>query len=417
MLFTRRKMPPPFSESLKTTKKQSWLIAFASVVSMVLLTSLIFSRNSFACERDGIESDMPGNMDATTHTIIDHQRPNQTSEHATVMGMATNYHVGEFRNFVGSLRKSGFLGNIILAISPDPKPGVVEYLTRNNVTMKRLTMVDCKTDIMGVDASKKADLNEHDIEVMTCADPYPDLKVRWGRFALLRDYLFLCKECTGPVLVADVRDTVFQRDPFGPEAPPVTGLQVFEEHRTIRTTHWIVKFPIEKCKDISFNQPMLCSGTTIGTRIAMLRYLSDMVNEMKIWMQDPKCCCNKMSGDDQAIHNYLYYSGKLPYANAIKNRMGLVNTVGGQGSLIFEANRERIVELAKVPKEETSHMALTSKVNEAKGVWLGLEYDLTDEQGFFINYDGERSFVIHQYDRFGPRLSIWLDKSGLRDHE
>jgi hypothetical protein len=180
---------------------------------------------------------------------------------------------------------------------------------------------------------------------MTCAHPYPDLKARWGRFALLHDYLEECQECTGPVLVADVRDTFFQRDPFGSEAPPVEGLQVFEEYRVMRTTHWLVKLPVEKCKQIKiFDEPMLCSGTTVGTREAMLQYLEAMVTEMREWMKDTNCCCNKMNGDDQSIHNYLYYTGKLPYAIPQKNRVGLVNTVGAQGSMLMNAKKKHNME-------------------------------------------------------------------------
>ena len=255
--------------------------------------------------------------------------PNQSSRTATVMGMATNYDVNVYKRFVGSLRATGYLGNIILAVSPTPKPGVEEYLTQEGVIMKRLNYVNCSSDILKGATPE----NAHAVEVMTCADPYPDLKVRWGRFALLRDYLAECIECTGPVLVADVRDTFFQRDPFGPEAPETIGLHLAEEHRTMRTTNWLVDAPVTKCKKIEriFDEPMLCSGTTWGTREAMLKYLQAMVDEMYIWMQHPDCCCNPMNGDDQSIHNYLYYTGKLPFADTAKNRVGLVHTAGVQG--------------------------------------------------------------------------------------
>jgi hypothetical protein len=72
------------------------------------------------------------------------------------MGMATNYDVGVFKRFVGSLRNSGFQGNIILAISPNPKPGVEEYLESRNVTMKKLTIVNCSTDIMETNGGGQA---------------------------------------------------------------------------------------------------------------------------------------------------------------------------------------------------------------------------------------------------------------------
>jgi hypothetical protein len=304
------------------------------------------------------------------------------SSHATVMGMATGYTLSTYQSFVGSLRKSGFKGNIILVIAQDPNPGVESYLKSRGVTMKKLKIVDCA--IKSLEAAEVK--NAHHQEVITCADPYPYLKVRWGRFPILRDLLMECKDCTGPVLITDVRDTYFQRDPFGDGAPMVTGLQVFEEHKTMRTTNWLVEWPVDKCKGIKFDEPMLCSGTTIGTRQAVLDYLQIMHNEMKDWMEDKNCCCNGINGDDQSIHNYLFYTGKLPMATAFPNRMGIVQTVGHQAALIEKS-------------------------------WLGLQFDLVDEDGYFTNYDGSRSRVIHQYDRFKSQLKNWLRKSGMVDEK
>ncbi|CAB9498894.1 expressed unknown protein [Seminavis robusta] len=295
----------------------------------------------------------------------------QDSSHATVMGMAMARDI-----FVGSLRATGFKGNIILAISQDPKEGVEAYLKSQNVTLKRINVINCTYDILTIKGVNKNKLNSHTREVGTCAHPYPDLKIRWSRFALLRDYLEECDKCTGPVLVTDVRDTFFQRDPFGPEAPPVAGLQVFEEHKSQRTTHWLTQFPIEQCKKIPiFNETMLCSGTTIGTRQSMLRYLHDM----------------------------LFYTGKMPYATAQPNRMGLVHTAGKMGGIISKALNNN--------KHEDKNRN-TSPTEESRGDWLGTEYDLTDRQGFFINSDGQRSFAVHQADRFGPRFDYWLWHDG-----
>ena len=40
--------------------------------------------------------------------------------------------------------------------------------------------------------------------------------------------------------------------------------------------------------------------------------------------------------------------------------------------------------------------------------WLPEEYGLVDEQGFFVEPDGTRSRVIHQFDRFGLHYWTWL---------
>jgi hypothetical protein len=299
------------------------------------------------------------------------------SSDATVMAMATGYNLRDNQQFVGSLRKSGFTGHIMLLVSPDIDESVEKYLVEQKVTIKRLQHIQCNYTT----AENKENARIHEKERLTCVHPYPDLKIRWSRFPLLRDLLRDCTECTGPVLVTDFRDTFFQGDPFGAGTHQVTGLEVFQEHKTVTTKHWLVEFPVRDCKGIMLDEPMLCSGTTIGTREDMLKYLSIMQDEMMEWMQDPKCCCFKMSGDDQSIHNYLFYTGKFPFATAIPNRMGTVNTVGVQGSMIFNAHKKTWMD-----QNFTEGQALrkpfegADKDTQGGKRWIGLHFDLTDEE-------------------------------------
>ena len=145
------------------------------------------------------------------------------SSTATVMGMAVGYGLDVYKRFVGSLRKTGYRGHIILGVSPDVKPEVLDYFKTRNVTPKILQFVKCTY-------SKSNNEKGDPFSGKQCAHPYPDIKTRWSRFPLQRDWLQECTTCTGPVLIMDVRDSFFQRDPFGPGSPPITGLQVFQEH-------------------------------------------------------------------------------------------------------------------------------------------------------------------------------------------
>jgi hypothetical protein len=344
------------------------------------------------------------------NSTIARANPPQNSSTATVMAMATGYNLGDYKRFVGSLRKTGYQGHVILAVSPVLEPDVEEYLTSKKVTIKRVSYVNCSHPLL-----KEEEQNgNHDKELVTCVHPYPSLKHRWARFPLLRDYLKECTTCTGPVLITDMRDTLFQRDPFGPEAPlvPPNTLQVFQEHPMVRTTHWLVDWPVGDCKGVHFDKPMLCSGTTVGTRSAMLEYLRVMHAEMDAWMQDPKCCCFKTNGDDQSIHNYLFYSGKLDHiAVAVPDRMGLVNTVGAQAGQIFDhhINSKRALLAAKGENIDDAWGTKFDVKEDSKGNWLGLHYGMTDEEGYFTNYNGERSFIAHQIDRFGPVYMNWIE--------
>jgi hypothetical protein len=396
-----------FLGSPKSSSGRGYSALFKIVIALGFISLLYTSSGYFSNHNSSYELLASG----TTQQV-----QVQSSRHATVMGMATNLHIYAFKTFVGSLRNSGFQGHIILIVE-NLGDGAKEYLESQNVTMKFLKQTNCTFD-PSASTRKKNEEDMHHVERYTCADPYPSLKLRWGRFALLRDYLRDCRECAGPVLVTDVRDTFFQRDLFGPDAPPVEGLQVFEEHPSQRTTHWITQGPIEECKKIKiFDRVMLCSGTTIGTRQAMLDYLGAMVQEMQEWMSQPDCCCQSMSGDDQSIHNWLYYEGKLgPHVTAVPNAQGLVNTVGVMGSRIHDAKRDRGIALG-MTEGDALDKPYTSQEDVANGKWLGVEYGMTDDQGYFRNLDWERSFVIHQFDRFGHFLDDWLWTHGpLKGH-
>jgi hypothetical protein len=249
---------------------KSLLVAFFFL--MVVHTYSFITRTDIVVrEPTRTNADSPQSSSSNTQKVLNQQNGGPTedlSKTATVMGMATNYRLQTFRQFVGSLRKSGYMGNIILGVSPeaDMPDNVKNYLKSWDVVMKHIQYVNCT----------------HNLGSEGCAHPYQDIKLRWSRFPLLRDWLQECDRCTGPVLVSDVRDAYFQENPFGrskstgQNPPPVEGLQVFEENPIRTTDHWLVKWPVKECKGIEFSKPMLCSGTTIGTREAMLRYLTDM---------------------------------------------------------------------------------------------------------------------------------------------
>jgi hypothetical protein len=334
-----------------------------------------------------IENPFRSDANTATSTTTD------PSASATVMASATNYDIATYRRFVGSLRQSGYTGHIMIGLQPDPSPKIINYLTQRNVTVHILSWVNCTYTSM--------DSSESDIfQQTTCAYPYPDIKIRWSRFPLFRDWLLACTTCTGPVLVTDARDVIFQRNPFGDDVPSsVQGLQVFQEHVNMTTTNWLTEWPIRECKGVTYKEPMLCSGTTIGTREAMLQYLAIMYEEMKVWISDPKCRFD-INGDDQSIHNYLYYSGRLPFATSIPNRHGgIVNTIGHHAAQLYKQYIR--TDNSSVPDRATYPGANAQ-------TWIGPEFNLTNADGWFIEFDGSISRVVHQWDRFNAPYVHWL---------
>lgn len=163
------------------------------------------------------------------------------------------------------------------------------------------------------------------------------------------------------VLLTDLRDVLFQRDPF---EEPLDSLEVFLEvpshalatEVSNRTWNEALFDPsyLERFGDLTVS----CSGTVIGPRAAILDYLKEMQGET-IWRRRP------LGAADQAIHNYLIRTDRLPAARVVANEHGRVLTM-------FE---------------------MTSVRRNAAGE--------------ICNADGSVPAVLHQYDRI-PSLAAEL---------
>lgn len=155
------------------------------------------------------------------------------------------------------------------------------------------------------------------------------------------------------VLVTDVRDVLFQDDPF---RQPVTGLELFTEEagvtigKQVANRDWILDLYGPSVLAQLEAKPVSCCGTVIGDRASVLHYLAEMRQE-SFWRRKP------LTAHDQGIHNYLLWTGRLAPMRLVANGEGRVLT-----------------------------MALMATIDR-------------NEQGFVINRDGSVPAVIHQYDR------------------
>lgn len=108
------------------------------------------------------------------------------------------------------------------------------------------------------------------------------------------------------VLLTDVRDVVFQDNPF---STPADALHVFEEYggitlgNQINNAKWIdTLYGADALADLA-PFPIICCGVTLGSTSAMIEYLRlmchDIVTRYSGW------------GTDQGIHNYLVRKERL----------------------------------------------------------------------------------------------------------
>jgi len=212
--------------------------------------------------------------------------------HDSIMGLAAWPSAMDiFQKLVGSLRTSGFDGHIILGVHEHLPFEEKKYLIKMDVTFYAVPFVKCNDSIAtgGGGSGVRG----------YCSKSHEDLKLEWGRFEMALEWLHACEQCTGWTLVCDTRDLFFQANPFANlPSPPNTSpyeLMFIEE---------ISKHTCPKKNDpkryyvlgTSFYQgrkgdcygeyhldfmdrPVLCSGTIIGNRHGMERFLAVYVDE------------------------------------------------------------------------------------------------------------------------------------------
>lgn len=265
--------------------------------------------------------------------------------HDAVMGLAT-YHeddVEVFRKLVGSLRTAGFDGHIILGVTPSITNTVQSYLIKMDVTFYGVEKVPCDKSI--TDGGEGGVRN-------TCAKGVENLTVEKGRFEMSRQWLHACKACTGWVLLMDTRDIFFQRPPFTGIPPPDKSpydLLLIEEiapysqpkrenPRTDMTSlsngwyqgsdggcyghHYHKKYA---------DRAILCSGTIIGNRRGIDRFLAVFVDEFLENNKKPNLICKSSETPDQLILQPTYYSGYFGDFERTRTSpwgAGPVNTIG-----------------------------------------------------------------------------------------
>lgn len=127
------------------------------------------------------------------------------------------------------------------------------------------------------------------------------LHIACARFVYYRNYLRECGDAYDYVMLTDIRDVLFQADPFAFELPKGLGVFLEGDSKTLGTcatnAGWMREaFGDKVLKELSA-QPISCAGTVLGTKKAVCDYLDSMVH----WL----CISKKRRAIDQAVHNYI----------------------------------------------------------------------------------------------------------------
>jgi len=259
---------------------------------------------------------------------------------------ATGFAKDTYRRFAGSLAATGFDGNVVI------------FTTAREIAdgglLELQDEIDCLTLSPIAEMADPGDINCH-------------------RYRHFRDYLTVRVQDFDRVMLSDARDVIFQRDisryPFAPDA----DLFLAEEEKLIGdcpiNSGWILDLYGPEHLDEVRRQPVLCSGTTLGSAAAMVHYLDAMVEQVDRFDEEFRRRFGHLGGIDQGMHNGLYQLGLLPdlEIRPVPNRENLVYTIG--------------------------HVAHDDP-----------DRPFLDAEGRFISQLGELCYCVHQFDRLDAHV-------------
>lgn len=257
-----------------------------------------------------------------------------------VMGYATGYGPAEIEIFVRSLR-AHFDGRVVLFVDQG-RPDLDELLTTYDVTAEAPPVGDVWS-------------------------PHPVV----ARFAAYESWLAE-RPWISEVLLTDVRDVVFQGDPF---AEPVSRVEAFIESEgealaghAFNMKH-LRAVAGEALTQAVADKPCLCVGTVIGPTRAMIQLCRVLLMIAAI----PRSGVGASFGSDQAAHNLAIHLGLVDAE--IRPNYSRVATIG---------------------------------LSAADGLKVR-------DDGLIVNPDGSVSPVVHQYDRHAHLTTAVQARWGRED--
>lgn len=272
-----------------------------------------------------------------------------------IICFAAGYKWNNIKNFVLSLRFHKYNGDIFLFIKEDQENILKEYFYKYNV--KYLLINDnypfySNKNIEYIISNKE--LNK----CMLKKRNYGSYKWHTYRFSLIYCFLSIYGKRYSNILSCDVRDIIFQSNPFLWNIED--HLYLVEETDYIRikdnkcNDKWIKKY--KHYKDVRMCK-ILNSGVIIGKTNLFIKFYKRYIDFLDK---------NYVNTAEQGALNYFFYTNNLNDNNVIINRngYGFVATVG------LEVELKHSTDL------------------------------FPQEDNFIYNYDGSKPCMIHQYDRY-----------------
>ena len=239
--------------------------------------------------------------------------PPDPDDRRVVLGAAIGFDVEQVRIFVESLR-ANYAGDVLLLIRW-PGLRIARYLESRGINVIRVFQTRSFTR-----------------------------SVHARRYAIYLDYLRAGLARYDQVMISDVRDVVFQRNPFDGITSPKCHFYLESAVRTIGEdpTNWRWVRGCFSAAEAERLAPcrISCSGITIGGASAILAYLERMVARIRTM---PWRIYRRIGhGYDQAIHNYLVHLDPAIDGIVVDNNRHIA-TMALEPRAFYRVDRESLI--------------------------------------------------------------------------
>ncbi len=292
-----------------------------------------------------------------------------------ILGSATGYTFKQIAHFVRSLRGSGYTGRLALLthdLSEEDRQAFERYAVEAVPAEQMLRRLGEGFTYRRFHGPKWGRLHRSYPAWISVLPLTGSVKaalmgrlnrlfhhIACSRYSYYLQYLKTSGKGCQRVILADVRDVVFQADPFAALDGVELGFALEPEHYRYGTgtpdDGWLKKLYGEDEWRKLEGKRTSCCGTLFGTRAAMIGYLEIMCAELA--RLGPRIM--GYHGFDQGAHNWLWHAGRFGQPTLFENFAGPVLTMG------------------------------TAKPEE-------LTFDSDDR---LLNRDGSVIAVVHQFDR------------------
>jgi len=220
-----------------------------------------------------------------------------------ILGLISGLSLEQVKPFFLSLEKSGYRGDVCMVVSD------LGVATQAFLRARRVQLIPFQKAFLKSFSEQAAKLPG--IVLSRRRRPLFDRQLapaymhpRCARYFFYQSYLQECGGAYGHTLLADIRDVLFQADPFAPEWPE--GLSVFLENGV----------PNQE----SATPPAAATGVILGTTSAVREHLAGLTGIL--------CQKRDRKPIDNAVHNFLVHQAPPAKLHRFENLSGPVANLG-----------------------------------------------------------------------------------------